>query len=34
MAMGAGTQVARRVANDPSIDARPKAKVLDHRKKR
>jgi len=34
MAVGAGAQVAGRVSNHPSIDASPKAQILDHRKKR
>jgi hypothetical protein len=34
MPVGAGPQVAGRVTNHPSIDASPKAQILDHRKKR
>jgi hypothetical protein len=34
MAVGAGAQVAGRVANHPSIDASPKAQIHDHRTKR
>ena len=34
MAVGAGAQVAGRVANHPSIDASPKAQTLDQHKKR
>jgi hypothetical protein len=34
VAVGAGAQVAGRVSNHPSIDASPKAQILDHRKKR
>jgi hypothetical protein len=34
MAVGAGAQVAVRVSNHPSIDASPKAQILDHRNKR
>jgi hypothetical protein len=32
--MGAGTRVAGRVSNHPSIDSGPQAEVLDHHKKR
>jgi hypothetical protein len=34
MTVSAGAQVAGRVSNHSSIDAGPKAQILDHRKKR
>jgi len=34
MSMGAGPSLAGHVSHDPSVDTRPKPKILLHRKKR